>query len=605
MQLLAFLLLGLTTFSILSPFYALAQELVDTTRTSETKLGVGQNGDISAPVVSPNGKYVALTLTATNLVSGDTNSYRDVFVKNLETGVIKRVNLGLNQAQANGDSFNVAISPSSPNGFVAVVFESEATNLHRTKNTFPDINSKRDIYFSLPRKNNLTERISVGVGGVDPDGDSFNPSVSIKAAPNRLLVTYASIATNLVSTDGNAKRDIFLATLTEPKADGSFDPVTEIQTVLVTNSSDGVSGANDHSYNPLISGDGRFIVFESVATNLVSGVSPTTRQIYLYNVATQEISLVSKALNGTPGDGISSRASISFSGSSIVYLTTSNNIVGDGYTLPANRVQVMLYDVVSGETQRINAALDGTPSNGTLSANLSATVGPSGRQVLFSDSGSNLVANDNNGVADVFLKDRATGVLIRLSEALGGGDADGASFYASFGQESYASDTGIASYGSAATNLIGADTEGQNDAFISTVTMPPIPLRPDTELELPAAVGITGDDSLAVTMQDFAGAELILAAPLSSSIETLGAVLGSPKIRYVVTSYREGLGGAKLDRIKNTIIKRNSIALNNLAAGTHVVRYRTQIVRKNKNTGLFKVFTSSQLSPVQRIIIGD
>ncbi len=600
-----FVLLVLLKSSILLLANASAQELVETARTSETKLGVGQNGDISAPVVSPNGKYVALTSTATNLVSGDTNSYRDVFVKNLETGVIKRVNLGLNQGQANGDSFNVAISPSSPNGFVAVVFESEATNLHRTRLDYPDTNGKRDIYFSLPRKNNLTERISVGVGGVEPDGDSFNPTVSIKAAPNRLLVAYASVATNLVPTDGNAKRDIFLATLTEPKADGSFDPLTEIETILVTTAFDGVSGADDNSFNPQISGDGKFIVFESVATNLVSGISPITRQIYLYNIDSKVISLVSKAQDGTPGNGISSRASISFSGSSIVYLTTSNNIVGDGYTLPSNRLQVMMYDVNTGQTQRVNTALDGTPSNGVLSANLSAVVGPSGRQVLFSDSGSNLIVNDNNGLADIFLKDVATGVLIRLSEALGGGDADGASFYASFGQESYASDTGIASYGSAATNLVGSDTEGQNDAFTSLVTIPPVPLIIGTELELPAAVGITSEDSLSVTMQDFDGALLVLAAPLVSGIDALGAVFGSPKVRYVVTSYREGINGAKLDRIKNSILKKNSISLNNLSAGTHVVRYRTQIVQKNKNTGVFKVLTNSSLSPVQRIIVGE
>jgi hypothetical protein len=586
------------------PISALGQSLISTVRTSETSGGTGQNGGISVPTISPNGRFVAFTSTATNLVANDTNNKRDIFVKNLSTGVIKRVNFGASGVQADDDSFNVAVSLTSPNGFIAVAYESLATNIHRTKNAFPDANGVRDIFVSLPKRKFLTERVSIGFGGTDPDGQSNNPSLTIRAEPNRILVAYSSVATNLVEGDTNGKRDIFFAKIQEPAGDGSFDPLTDIVTTRISNGADNISEADDDSAAPQISGDGKFIVFESLATNLVSGVTPSTRQVYLYDEVNQTISLISKAADGTPGNGASTGAYVSFSGRYVVYMTNSNNIIGDGFTLPPNKPQVVRYDTVTGLSERVNTASDGTPSNGTVASNLTATISASGRFVTFSDNGTNIDPSDTNGVADVFAKDMETGVTLRVSQALGGGDADNVSFYGAFGQEGYAAETGLTSFASAATNLISNDSEGLNDTFVSQLSIPPLPLTQEAEIELPPDVLPVDDSSIGVTMQEFDGVLLPTAQTATDTPKVLEA-LGPAKVRYKIRSYREGPNSTKLDKFLKKTLNKNVVTLGNLSPGTHVIKYRAEIVRKRLNKGTFKVISQTPFSPIQRVTIGQ
>lgn len=583
---------------LIVPFGAqnlLAQSLISIDRTSETSAGSGQIGQIGIPVISANGRFVAFTSTASNLVTGDTNSNRDIFVKNLLTGAITRTNLGLGQAQANNDSFNVAISPFTPKGFLAVVYESDATNLSRT--LIPDTNNRRDIYFSIPAANNLTERISYGPNGVEANGNCNNPSVAIIANPNKLLVTYSSVATNLVATDTNGKRDIFLSILTAPAENKTLTP-SDVVTTRISRAADSSAESNDGSFAPQISGNGKFIVYESLATNLVNGVTPSTRQIYLFDIENSVTTLVSKSANGTPGDGVSTGASISFGGRYISYLTNSNNIVGDGFTLASNIQQVMLYDTKTGLTERINTAPDGTPSDGLVNSNFTTSVSPAGRFVVFSDEGTNLVANDGNGISDVFVKDRGTGNIIRVSEGIGGVDPDDVSFFGTFGQKSYNALVGLASFASSATNLISSDTESQDDTFVAGISIPKLPLTEDTEIEVPPDVESKSEKAVTVTMQEFDGATLSALAAKKSMPETMELV-GQPKVQYVVKSTREGTS----QTIKK-IIKKNVATLSKLKQGTHVISYQAQIYKKNKKTKKNKVVFKTPFSPAERVCIG-
>lgn len=570
-----------------------AQSLLSIDRTSETSSGSGQVGQVGVPVISANGKFVAFTSTASNLVSGDTNSNRDVFVKNILNGAVTRVNLGLAQVQANDDSFNVSISPSTPKGFAVVVFESDATNISRTLQS--DTNNRRDIYFSIPVANNLTERISYGPNGVEPNGNSNNPSVAVIANPNRILVAYSSVATNLVTGDTNNSRDIFLSILTAPLENGGLTP-SDVVTTRISLAADPSSEANNPSFSPQISGNGKFIVFESLATNLVSGVTPSSMQIYRYDIENETTILVSKSLSGTPGDGISTGASISFGGRYVSYLTNSNNIVNDGFTLASNVQQVMLFDTKTGITERINTAPDGTPSDGLVNSNFTTFISPAGRFVVFSDEGTNLVSSDSNGISDVFVKDRGTGELIRVSEGIGGVDPDDESFFGTFGQQSYTATVGLASFGSAATNLVSGDVEGQTDTFVASISIPKLPLTEDTEIEVPPDVASKSEKAVTVTMQEFDGATL---SALAAQHPQTSKLLGQPKVQYVVKSSLEG----KSQKIKK-IIKKNVVSLSKLKQGTHVISYQAQIVRKNKKTKKNKVIFKTPFSPEERACIG-
>ena len=582
---------------------ALAQDLVSTDRVSESSSGEGQDATVGRPIISPNGRIVAFASDASNLISDDTNSSFDIFTKSLISGVIGRVNLGPGGAEGNDDSVNPATSPQAPNGFIVIAFESDATNLARTRATFPDTNNRRDIFFSLPTFNDHTERISVGPNGVESNGTSNEASVTIVPEPNRMLIAYSSIATNLVSNDTNGNRDVFLATLTSPGADGIFDHATDIVTTRVSVAALSGDEPDGDSAAPQISSDGNFIVFESNATNLVSGVSPTTRQIYLYDVVNRSTILVSKSPAGVPGESNSSAASINYRGNLIIYVSASNNIVEDGFNPSSNTLQVMLYDRENDTTTRVNTSSSGTPGNGTTNSQLSAVVSANGRFALFSDSADNLVSGDSLDNSDIFLKDLSSGAIIRASTGSSGAEADGDSFFATVGQSSYNSLTALASYGSSAENLISNDTENNADVFVATLTIPEPELDENTTIDVPADIGSPANKKVSVTMQDFAPPAPALLGLGEQSRPRILPLLPGQSVQYSVDIHREDNNGKKRE-FERRITKKRSITFNRRKPGIHVVSYRVLTVRR-KQDGDFRTIRKTNRSPLQRIRIGE
>src|SRR4029453_10228645 len=158
-----------------------------TTRVS-TSTGGGQgNGRSFVPAISADGWYVAFYSDASNLVSGDTNGTRDVFVRDLQRGETTRVSVSTSGTEANGDSFAPGIS--SDGRYVA--FASAATNL-----VDGDTNDANDI-FVRDRQTNTTTRVSVGYDGSQANGGSDPPSLS----GDGRLVAFTSAAPNLGSGD--------------------------------------------------------------------------------------------------------------------------------------------------------------------------------------------------------------------------------------------------------------------------------------------------------------------------------------------------------------------------------------------------------------------
>lgn len=130
---------------------------------------------------------------------------------------------------------------------------------------------------------------------------------------------------------------------------------------------------------------------------MVKGPTPSGKQIYLFNRDKGTLSLVSKAADGTPGNGISKTASISYSGGFVVYLSNSSNIINDGFDPGSTTLQVIRFNTATGESSRANQNELGIPGNGIGAVNINAFVSPDGRFVIFSDRADNLVANDTNG----------------------------------------------------------------------------------------------------------------------------------------------------------------------------------------------------------------
>jgi Tol biopolymer transport system component len=203
---------------------------------------VAGNRDSWSAVVSPDGRHVAFASLAFNLVGGDTNRQADIFVRDRQTGTTTRVSVRSNGRQANGGS---AFPTISANGrFVA--FRSVATNL-----VAGDTNGHADV-FVHDRETGRTRRISVARDGSQANGPSDAPALSADGN----LVAFESSATNLIPSDTNAYRDVFV----RDRAAGRTRRVS-ISTAYVA--------GNGLSERAALSGDGRVVAFTSYATNLV------------------------------------------------------------------------------------------------------------------------------------------------------------------------------------------------------------------------------------------------------------------------------------------------------------------------------------------------
>ena len=217
-----------------------------TTRVSVSSAEAQGNqgsGGASVPAISPNGRYVAFTATASNLVPGDTNDTFDVFVRDRAAGTTRRVSVSSNEAQAN--SYSEQEPAFSADGRY-VTFTSDSANL-----VPGDTNSNPDV-FVRDRAAGTTRRVSVSSN--ETQGNSLSSGQGISAGGG--YVAFTSLASNLVRGDTNGSLDVFVRDLRAGT------------TRQVSVSSNGAQG-DGISAGWAISADGRQVAFYSEASNLV------------------------------------------------------------------------------------------------------------------------------------------------------------------------------------------------------------------------------------------------------------------------------------------------------------------------------------------------
>lgn len=217
-----------------------------TERVSVTADGTQGNGRSHGHSISPDGRYVSFLSDATNLVAGDTNARTDVFLFDRETRLPERVSIGTGGVQGNGYSTGGAITPDAR----WVLFSSDATNL-----VAGDTNYAIDV-FVRDRVTGVTERVSVSSTGAQAEwGDSFAGTLSADGN----VVAFTSYATNLAPTAADYYGDVFVRI----RSTG----VTE----HISIAADGTSANDENGFGrPIVSADGRFVSFDSYASNLVS-----------------------------------------------------------------------------------------------------------------------------------------------------------------------------------------------------------------------------------------------------------------------------------------------------------------------------------------------
>ncbi|MCC5951151.1 MAG: S-layer homology domain-containing protein [Acidimicrobiia bacterium] len=399
-----------------------------TTRVSVASDGTEANDRAFSPSISADGRWAAFSSPATNLVPDDTNDVSDVFVHDLHSGSTERISVASDGSE--GDATSAGSSLSADGRYVA--FTSFATNL------VPDVtNDVQDVYVR-DRVAGTTERVSVASTGAEADGVSTAATISA----NGRFVTFASDATNLVPDDTNDARDVFV-----------HDRMTG-DTERVSVATDGAE-ANGTSTRPSLSANGRYVTFDSEATNLVPGDTNDARDVFVHDRSTGTTERVSLAHDGSEADDTSSNASISPSGRHIAFSSPATNLVpGD----TNDEWDVFVHDRKDGSIERVSVATDGTEANGGSGG---ASIGAGGRHVSFHTTATNLAPGTTGEDNHVLVRDRRDATTEVVSVALGGSGGNSAS------QASSLTPRGrFVTFLSFASDLVAGDTNDTWDSFV-------------------------------------------------------------------------------------------------------------------------------------------
>lgn len=371
-----------------------------TTRLSVDSAGVQGNQFSQAASLSADGRYAAFFSYADNLVPSDTNLVPDIFVKDRQTGLTTRVSVDSMGVQ--GNDLSISCSVSADGRFV--VFGSAATNL-----VTGDTNGTRDA-FVHDRQTGATTRVSVDSAGVQ--GNQFSAWASPSISADGRLVAFVSEATNLVPGDTNGLPDCFV-----------HDRQTG-QTIRVSVDSAGGQATGPLGYGNFIcaiSADGRAVAFESTATNLVSGDTNGHGDVFVHDLASGQTSRVSLNSAGAQGTDWSSTPSISANGRRVVFQSNAANLVSGDTN---GHGDAFVHDRQTGQTNRISVDSAGGQGNG---GSWSPAIAAGGRYVAFVSGSSNLVQGDTNGQEDIFVHDLQTGATTRVSVDSSGVQANASS----------------------------------------------------------------------------------------------------------------------------------------------------------------------------------
>ncbi len=274
-----------------------------------------------------------------------------------------------------------------------------------------------------------TERVSEGPGPVEADGASRQASLSSDGR----FVVFTSSATNLVAGDTNGVDDVFL-----------HDRSTGVTVIVSVDSLD--QPANAASARPSVSADGRYVVFESDATNLDPLDTNLARDVFLRDTQLGLTTLISLDPAGLQASGASGDPAISADG-----LFASFRILADIY----------VRDLTTNTTSLVSVDQFGVnPAGSSFGSSISAD----GRFVAFSSQSTNIVSPDLNGVYDVFVRDTVAGVTILASVDTFGAQANDLS-----GDPAISPDGRYVAYFSAANNLVAGDTNNRRDVFLHDI----------------------------------------------------------------------------------------------------------------------------------------
>jgi len=415
-----------------------------TERVSVTNTGGQADGMSFDPSMSANGRFVAFTSLAANLVRGDTNGYSDVFVRDLRTGRTTRVSVSSRGRPGNRGSYAGAISASGRH----VAFCSYASNL-AGRDRLPrglhdyELEPYRDV-FVHDRVTGRTRMVSRGSRRTlrdpmrTPRAGSCAPSIS----DDGRWVAYLLERTRMPVSDIDRPLHVML-----------WSAARGGRRQLDRDASG--RSANGDAEAPAVSGDGRFVAFNSGATNLVRGDTNGTWDTFVVARSGRRMRRVSVTPVGGQVVGESIGAvDVSRTGRLVAFRSYARELhpkaqdaFADGY----------VKDRRTGVVDLVSLGTAATEANGSL---LDLSLSPDGRFAAFSTDAANLVPDETDASSDVFLRDRSLGRIAQVtleepSAGLGSSEADVAR-------------GGVVAYASYSSTVVPGDTNDAADVFVRT-----------------------------------------------------------------------------------------------------------------------------------------
>ncbi|MCE3272365.1 MAG: Hemolysin-type calcium-binding region [Ramlibacter sp.] len=389
---------------------------------------VGQTGAPTAtfdPTLSADGNFVGFRGGWTSFGSVNNNA-TDVLVKDLLNNTVSNEHKSATGTLGNSGSGAPVVSADGR----SLVFLSASSNLVEGSQPV----SSYSIYLASIDGPGI-DLVSTGTGGVlATDGSSVNPDIS----GNGRWVVFESTTSNWAAGGSTSTSDIFLKDLNNGN-------LTRISTS--TTGGDG----NGDSEDVQISNDGRLVVFESAASNLTVGDTNGRTDVFVWDRVGGDITNLSDLMVGRDMANAVLNPDVAYDagwGGVIVFETAKELVDADDN----NTTDVYAYNIFDETFSLVSSKANGA---GVALSSGNASISGDGRFVVFTSFSDSLVAGDNNGFADVFVKDLFTGQIALVSRTAGGGSANQSS---DMGQISLGGDWIV--FESSASNLAGTDDNG-------------------------------------------------------------------------------------------------------------------------------------------------
>ena len=487
------LVLGL---SALAGAASAAKDDVDLVSRASGPTGAKGKDDSISPAISADGRFVAFDSIASNL---DGDATDDVFVRDLQTNTTTLVSRADGAAGAKGNATSADAAISADGRFVA--FDSAASNLD------PADGDTSGNVFVRDLQTNTTTLVSRASSAAGTKGD--RPSSSPAISADGRFVAFSSAASNLDPADGDTSGNVFVRNL-------------QTNTTTLVSRASGAGGAvgNAGSGDVAISATGRFVAFDSSATNLDPADSDNDTDIFVRDLQTNTTTLVSRAggVAGAPGNGFSAAPTISADGRFVAFDSFASNLdPADGDAT----ADVFVRDLQAKTTTLVSGAAGPSGAKGD-DFSTDAAISADGRFVAFDSAASNLQPVDADSIGNVFVRDLQTGTTTLVSRAVGatGVPANGLSVFPAITR-----DGRFVVFYSFASNLSPTDGDTSADVFRRDVLGPPVvqPSRISIN-DVTVAEGNSGQTSFRFTVS----LDRAQPAPVTIGFSTANATAAAP-----------------------------------------------------------------------------